>query len=244
MHIYLRNGQQYGFCIKLAASVENNPSVKRSDAKIDVTLTKTDKQCDFWPFLLAESGPASRPAWLKFDFDRWQDEEDDTEEEDSDLKKLAEEGALENQYAELMEKYKGRTMTPDEVEKRLNLLYGTYLLATISASSWLIFTCSVAYCTDILLKETFICKIFGCIAALGGLTKSDWQTILTGIWRVAVLWIIDGNPEIHTWLPVFALIVNYLMVNNSGNCIYYNSFSIYCLHTFKAHVSTANQKLG
>ena len=64
---------------------------------MDIVLKKVDKFAEFWPYLLSESGPASRPPWLKFDFDRWQDEDDEDEEhsERDEDKSLYDGGAME-----------------------------------------------------------------------------------------------------------------------------------------------------
>ncbi|KAI1705150.1 protein tyrosine phosphatase-like protein, PTPLA domain-containing protein [Ditylenchus destructor] len=218
------SGEKYGFCLKLAGNVKKNPTVKNNGAKIDVILTKEPESSgDFWNYLLPD-GSGNRPPWLKFDFDRWQDE--DGEEES---KENAPPADFEEQYKELMAKYMDKAISPEEAIKRMNMMTGTYLMGynvcMLLAHLYVLLCLFYGYFVEGPgYLESYWARMFSSFVActslqymdvlhsVMGLTKSGWKMVtlqVTG--RLAVLWIINGNEEIHAWLPVFILLVNYFI---------------------------------
>lgn len=94
-----------------------------------MTLTKEPESSgEFWQFLLPD-GSGSRPPWLKFDFDRWQDEDGEEESKENGPQSDFEASSLINgfessknkfqeQYKELMAKYMDKAISPEEAIKR------------------------------------------------------------------------------------------------------------------------------
>ncbi|KAI1706507.1 protein tyrosine phosphatase-like protein, PTPLA domain-containing protein [Ditylenchus destructor] len=233
-------GEKYGFCLKLAGNVKKNPTVKNTGAKIDVTLTKEPESSgEFWQFLLPD-GSGSRPPWLKFDFDRWQDEDGEEESKENGPQSDFEASSLINgfescknkfqeQYKELMAKYMDKAISPEEAIKRMNMMMGTYLMGynvcMLLAHLYILLCLFYGYFIegpgyldsywDRMFSGLVACtalQYMDVLHSVMGLTKSGWKMVtlqVTG--RLAVLWIINGNDEIHSWLPVFILMVNYFL---------------------------------
>ncbi|KAH7728814.1 butyrate induced transcript [Aphelenchoides avenae] len=222
--------QHYEFTLGLQAHVNEEVNVKKADTKVEIVLTKTES--GFWPTL---TGGSTKYPWLKFDFERWKDP-DSSEASDDDFEKLAltdeerERRHNEKMTDEILKNFKGKTFSPEEAMQRINMIYSSYLgfynvgmfLAHFYVLCCLVFG-YVMYGAVYLegfwrnKRDAFIvCTIlqfFDVMHAAMGLTKSGYKTaLLQVIGRLAVLYIIDGNPQIHTAASTFCLLMAYFLI--------------------------------
>jgi very-long-chain (3R)-3-hydroxyacyl-CoA dehydratase len=220
--------QPYGFELSLNGSVEVSPNVKLTDVKVEITLNKANS--GFWQHLTSDG---KRLPWLKFDFERWTDSESEKEPADeiSDTDKRSD---YEKYNARLTEQflkdYKGKTYTPEEITNKINLMYSSYLacynLGMFLAHFYVLLSLLYGYVTvgreyterfwDAHRAQLIVCtalQYFDVFHAFMGIIKSDVKTSLIQVTgRLAILYIIDGNPQIHTAVSSFALAVTYFSI--------------------------------
>uniref|UniRef100_A0A914UU45 Very-long-chain (3R)-3-hydroxyacyl-CoA dehydratase n=1 Tax=Plectus sambesii TaxID=2011161 RepID=A0A914UU45_9BILA len=225
-----RGRKDYSFHLDFNDEVETNNrdvEVKTSGRHVEVTLTK--RRMGWWPQLIT----GDKPHWLKIDFDKWKhpDESDSDKEEVP----MTPEQQMDEMTKKLMFDFdregKGKnTMSLDEAVNYVRYFQSTYLLVYNVALflghflvvSELLFG-FIVYGTDyfdsfweqtsVRVRICTILQYFDVMHAVFGLTKSGYKAALVQIsGRLAMTFIIGGNPNIHTAATTYCLLVTWFLI--------------------------------
>uniref|UniRef100_A0A7E4W4B7 Very-long-chain (3R)-3-hydroxyacyl-CoA dehydratase n=1 Tax=Panagrellus redivivus TaxID=6233 RepID=A0A7E4W4B7_PANRE len=215
--------QHYAFALPLAAAVSTKPTINITGSQVNITVPKTVP--GFWDSV---TPVGQRKHWLKFDFNRFQDPDGDSEPEQE---KSGLEGLLSNEdkIKEWAKKY-SRDPSADSPDYAMDFVTQFYLFAynvlmflfhfyvlsgltyrylekgnLFFATFWSSYRLSFYVCTGLQLLDV--------LHAAVGLTKSGWQTGLVQVLgRLTMLAILDNCPLLHKTVTTFLLLFVYFLI--------------------------------
>lgn len=236
------NPALYSFEIPLDGKVEEQFRLEKHENRVEVHLRKANP--GFWKSgLLDAKAQKQAHNWLKFDFDKWRDDPEEAEEEQNNLgledndNKFPYSGPrnanLERLLREMERENGGNSislMSDEEFARKMNLVYGTYLLlynicmfgVNFLLLALILFrffsTEKSRFLTDFwpahfhsLLTCTCL-QYLDVLHSVTGLTKGSYTAGLIQVTgRLTMLLIVNGCPSCAQWPPVFTLMVVYLL---------------------------------
>ncbi|KAL3989892.1 Protein tyrosine phosphatase-like protein PTPLA family protein [Acanthocheilonema viteae] len=225
---------EYSFNLPLFAEVEMEKIGQENGSKLFYVLKKKD--AIWWPTVLKDS---SRYSWLRIDFDRFEDP-DQSETEDYEMINMnartpeAEMDAITQRiFKECRTKPKTETEFINEVKqfaKKCNHLLTHYLSAynvsLFILHVYLLFTLLFKIFSDgneyyssfwqnnaNIIKIATALQLIDVAHALIGFTKGSYRVGLVQVCgRLAIIYIIDGCPDVQNSLTTFLLMIAYFSI--------------------------------
>uniref|UniRef100_A0A0R3RJD1 very-long-chain (3R)-3-hydroxyacyl-CoA dehydratase n=1 Tax=Elaeophora elaphi TaxID=1147741 RepID=A0A0R3RJD1_9BILA len=226
---------EYSFQLPLFAEVEMEKVGQEGGSKLFYVLKK--KNAMWWPTVLEDG---SRYSWLRIDFDRFEDPDESETEEDYEMINMnartpeAEMDAITQRiFKECRTKSKTQTEFINEVKqfaRKCNHLLTQYLFAyNISLFvlyAYLLFTMLFQFFADgneyyntfwqsnaNIIKIAAALQLIDVAHALIGFTKGSYRVGLIQVCgRLALMYIIDGCPNVQSSSTTFVLIITYFSI--------------------------------